>query len=96
MRVADRFPRVLAVLSTDWDTSAGWALRSLVWSLYNGKNSVPLWHAITDLDDGLRAEFCALLAEGLEAQAGLIKHLLDESGEMIRRDTVPLQWDDDG
>lgn len=86
------FPRILEVLSNAWDTSGGQALRALLWSLHNGRNAVPLWHAITDLDDGCRAEFAALLGERTERRAFLLAELLHASGEWDRVDTVALQW----
>jgi hypothetical protein len=86
------FPRLLEVMTTAWDTSGGQALRALVWSIYNDRVPVPLWSALTDLDDPTRVELCRLLALGMDSRAAALGQLIRSSGEWDRVDTQPLRW----
>jgi len=87
------FPRLLEVLSGAWDTQGGQALRALIWSVYNDRVSVPLWSALTDLDDLTRQELGGLLVMGMDERAAVIGDLLHASGEWDRSDTQPLRWE---
>lgn len=96
MKLAD-FPRMLAVLSTAWDTAGGMSLRRLLWSLRGSRvgadDQVPmvrLWHALSDLDDALRVEFGCLVSLSADAQAALTMELFVASGEWERVDAHPL------
>jgi hypothetical protein len=96
VKLAD-FPRLLAVLSTAWDTSGGMAARRLIWSLYGarvgrdgGMLGVQLWDAISSLDESLRLELACLISQTLDAREALCKALLTTSGEMDRIDDHPL------
>jgi len=96
MKLAD-FPRMLAVLSTAWDTAGGLSLRRLLWSLRGSRvddaGNVPLvqlWAALSDLDDALRLEFCWLVSLSADAQAALTMELFVASGEWERVDAHPL------
>jgi hypothetical protein len=86
------FPRILEVLSRDWDTSGGQSLRALLWSIYNDAVNVPLWSALTDLDESTRRELCKLLVLDMDSRAAVIGGILHASGEWDRVDTVPLKW----
>lgn len=93
MSVAEQYPRCLDVLTSAWSTSGGQSLRALLWSLYNDRCTVPLWTAFTDMDAGLRAEICQLLAlPTWERWCADIGELFRLSGEMDRIDAVPLRW----
>ena len=91
------FPRMLAVLTTAWDTSGGAALRRLLWSLRGSSvdeaSQVPavrLWDALDSLDDALRREFASLVALSADTQAAVTEALFMTSGEWSRIDTVTL------
>jgi hypothetical protein len=86
------FPRLLEVLSRDWDTSGGQSLRALLWSIYRDAVAVPLWSALTDLDAPTRQELCKLLMLDMDSRAAVIGGILRASGEWDRVDTVPLKW----
>lgn len=86
------FPRLLEVLSQAWDTSGGQSLRALLWSIYNDAVSVPLWSALTDLDEPTRRELCELLVLDMDSRAAVIGGMLRASGEWDRVDTVALKW----
>lgn len=86
------FDRLLEVLTAAWDTTGGQALRSLIWSIYNDRVSVPLWSALTDLDEATRRELCELMMMDMDSRAAAIGGILRASGEWDRVDTVALKW----
>jgi hypothetical protein len=86
------FPRLLEVLTLAWDTQGGQALRSLIWSIYNDRVAVPLWSALTDLDESTRRELCKVLMLDMDSRSAVIGGILHASGEWDRIDTVPLKW----
>jgi hypothetical protein len=86
------FPRLLEVLTSAWDTQGGQALRALIWSIYNDRVAVPMWSALTDLDESTRRELCKLLMLDMDSRAAVIGGILHASGEWDRIDAVPLKW----
>ena len=87
------FPRLLETLERAYDTTGGESLRAALWSLHNDRVAVPLWTILTDLDDGLRAELCALMCRPLDSRRFDLEMLLVVSGEWERIDERPLRYE---